>query len=201
METKFDAIVIGGSAGAIAALTTLLPCLPQNYQIPLVIVLHLHPLQDRYFLQHFNKLCTLHIKEADEKESIQAGYIYFAPPNYHLLIENDKTFSLSIDEKVNYTRPSIDVLFESAANVYGPRLAAIILTGANNDGAEGLRLIQDRGGLTIVQDPKSAESPYMPAAALRMTTPDFVLGLEEIGHWLANLAQKSPINKKQHLTS
>jgi two-component system chemotaxis response regulator CheB len=140
-------------------------------------------------LEHFSKLCSLNIKEADEKENIQAGYVYFAPPNYHLLIENDKTFSLSTDEKVNYSRPSIDVLFESAANAYGPRLAAIILTGANNDGAEGLRRIKQKGGLVIVQDPQSAENSYMPAAALKAVKPDFVLSLVEIGRWLTQAAQ------------
>lgn len=199
METKFDAIVIGGSAGAIAALAMLLPRIPENYPFPVIVVLHLHPLQDRYFLEHLGKTCNLRVKEADEKENIQAGYIYFAPPNYHLLIENDKTFSLSIDEKVNYTRPSIDVLFESAARAYGSHLIAIILTGANNDGAEGLRLVKQKGGLVIVQDPKTAESSYMPTAALQATTPDFVLGLEEIGRWLANLAQKSPLPLQSQL--
>ena len=199
METKFDAIVIGGSAGAIAALAMLLPRIPENYPFPVIVVLHLHPLQDRYFLEHLGKTCNLRVKEADEKENIQAGYIYFAPPNYHLLIENDKTFSLSIDEKVNYTRPSIDVLFESAARAYGSHLIAIILTGANNDGAEGLRLVKQKGGLVIVQDPKTAESSYMPTAALQATTPDFVLGLEEIGRWLANLAQTSPLPLQSQL--
>jgi two-component system chemotaxis response regulator CheB len=188
MTNRFDAIVIGGSAGAMKALTTLLPCFPKNYPLPVIVVLHLHPRQNRYFLEHFNKFCVLNVKEADEKESIQTGYVYFAPPNYHLLIENNKTFSLSTDEKVNYSRPSIDVLFESASNVYGLRLAAILLTGANNDGAEGLRLIKEKGGLVIVQDPQSAESSYMPTAALQVVKPDFVLGLTEIGRWLAESA-------------
>jgi len=185
MTYRFDAIVIGGSAGAMTALSALLPYFPKEYQLPVIIVLHLHPRQDRYFLEHFDKLCALKVKEADEKENIQAGYVYFAPPNYHLLIENNRTFSLSTEEKVNFSRPSIDILFESAANVYGPRLAAIILTGANNDGAEGLRLIKEKGGLAIVQDPRSAESSFMPGAALQAVQPDFVLGLAEIGRWLA----------------
>lgn len=189
MTNRLDAIVIGGSAGAMKALTSLLPYFPKAYPLPVIVVLHLHPRQDRYFLEHFNKLCVLNIKEADEKENIQEGYVYFAPPNYHLLIENDKTFSLSNDEKVNYCRPSIDVFFESAANVYGSRLAAILLTGANNDGAEGLRLIKEKGGLVIVQDPQSAESPYMPEAALQIVKPDFVFGLAEIGRWLVESAQ------------
>ena len=187
MTNKVEAIVIGGSAGAMKALTTLLPYLPQNYQAPVIVVLHLHPLQDRYFLEHYRTFTNLHIKEADEKETIQAGYVYFAPPNYHLLVENDKTFSFSIDEKVNYSRPSIDVLFESAANAYGAHLVGIVLTGANNDGAAGLRSIKEKGGTVIVQDPLSAESPYMPSSALQEVQPDYVLDLAGIGQWLADL--------------
>jgi two-component system chemotaxis response regulator CheB len=186
MANRIEAIVIGGSAGAMKALTTLLPYLPGNCQLPVIIVLHLHPLQDRYFLEHYRNLSALPIKEADEKENIRAGYIYFAPPNYHLLVENDKTFSLSVDEKVNYSRPSIDVLFESAADVYGPHLAGILLTGANNDGAAGLQHIKEKGGTVIVQDPHSAESPYMPSAALQIVKPDLVLELDAIGRWLAS---------------
>jgi two-component system chemotaxis response regulator CheB len=189
MANKMDAMVIGGSAGAMKALATLLPCFSKNCKLPVIIVLHLHALQDRYFLEHFRKLSTLHVKEADEKENIRAGFIYFAPPNYHLLIENDKTFSFSIDAKVNYSRPSIDVLFESAANVYGPQLTGILLTGANHDGAEGIRYIKERGGQIIIQDPQSAESSYMPEAALQIVKPDFVLNLAEIGQWLAKSTQ------------
>lgn len=187
MTDRVEAIVIGGSAGAMKALTTLLPCLPANCPAPVIIVLHLHPLQDRYFLEHYQGLSALQIKEADEKETIQAGYVYFAPPNYHLLIENNKTFSFSIDEKVNYSRPSIDVLFESAANAYGARLAGILLTGANNDGAAGLRYIKEKGGTVIVQDPHSAESPYMPSSALQEVQADLVLDLDGIGQWLTDL--------------
>src|SRR5512145_1191563 len=101
---KCDAIVIGGSAGAMTALGALLPIFPANYTLPIMIALHLHPWQDRYFLQHFSERCALKIKEADEKEVPQSGYVYFAPPNYHLLVERNRVFSLSIDEKVNYSR-------------------------------------------------------------------------------------------------
>jgi len=136
-------------------------------------------------LIHYSGGSALTVKDADEKEAIRPGFVYFAPPNYHLLIETDHTFGLSIDPKVNYSRPSIDVLFENAANVYGPRLISILLTGANNDGAKGLRLIKEKGGLVIVQDPRSAEFPFMPEAALQVVKPDFVLGLAELGRWLA----------------
>ena len=172
------------------ALTELLPILPADYPLPIVIVQHLHPLQDGFHIELYDKKCALSVKEAEDKEPIRIGHVYFAPPNYHLLIEDNRTFSLSTDEKVNYCRPSIDVLFESAADVYGPRLAAIILTGANNDGAEGLRLIKEKGGLVIVQDPQSAEFSLMPAAALQVVKPDFVFGLTEIARWLAESARQ-----------
>jgi two-component system, chemotaxis family, protein-glutamate methylesterase/glutaminase len=189
-SSRFQMIVIGGSAGAMSALTELLPVLPADFPLPIVIVQHLHPSQDDYHIELYDKKCALTVKEAEDKEPIRTGHVYFAPPNYHLLIEDNQTFSLSTDEKVNYSRPSIDVLFESAADVYGPRLAAIILTGANNDGAEGLRLIKEKGGLVIVQDPQSAEFPFMPAAALQVVNPDFEFGLTEIARWLAESAWK-----------
>jgi two-component system, chemotaxis family, protein-glutamate methylesterase/glutaminase len=188
-EARYSAVVIGASAGGTHALQKILPCLPANFPLPIIIAQHLHPLQDGLAMIHYNGVSTLTVKDADEKEAIRPGFVYFAPPNYHLLIEADHTFSLSIDPKVNYSRPSIDVLFESAANVYGSRLVAIILTGANNDGAEGLRLIKEKGGLIIVQDPQSAEFSLMPAAALQAVQPDFLLGLAEIGSRLAKLAQ------------
>ena len=191
MLTRYQVIVIGGSAGSTAVLTQLLPLFPADYPLPIVVAQHLHPWQDDSFVEHFASRCVLNVKEADDKETIQAGHIYFAPPNYHLLIEDDKTFSLSIDEKVNYTRPSIDVLFESAVDAYAPGLIGVILTGANNDGARGLRLIKERGGLTIVQDPQTAESAYMPRAALEATAVDYVLSLQDIGQLLLEIPRRT----------
>lgn len=190
MLTRYQLIVIGGSAGATAALTKLLPVFPLTYPLPLVVVQHLHPSQDSSFIERFASRCALRVKEADDKEAIKAGHIYFAPPNYHLLIEEDQIFSLSIDEKVNYTRPAIDVLFASAVDVYGPALIGVILTGANHDGAQGLRLIKERGGLVIVQDPGTAENAYMPRAALEATTADYVLSLPEIGQFLLEISRQ-----------
>lgn len=132
------------------------------------------------------------MKEADEKEEIENGVVYFAPPNYHLLIERDHTFSLSADRRVNFARPSVDVLFESAANAYGSELIGVILTGANNDGARGLKKIKDMGGLTIVQDPASAEARYMPEAAIEeVQTVDYILPLEKIKTILIKLAKNN----------
>jgi two-component system, chemotaxis family, protein-glutamate methylesterase/glutaminase len=191
---KYELIVIGGSAGALKALATLLPIFPVNYPLPIAIVQHVHPLQDSYFVQHFAEQCALPVTEAAEKEPILAGHIYFAPPNYHLLIENDRTFSLSIDERVNYSRPSIDVLFTSAVDAYAPGIIGVILTGANNDGAYGMRLIKEKGGLTIVQDPTTAESSYMPKAALVATKVDHILPLREIGELLLEIPHKQASN-------
>lgn len=180
MPQRYQVVVIGASAGGVAAITELLSTLSASYSLPTIIVQHLHPLQDITFVKYLDHESVLTIKEADEKETIKAGHAYFAPPNYHLLIEDDRTFSLSIDERVNYARPSIDVLFESAADVYGEKVIGVILTGANNDGAQGLRSIKECGGLTIVQDPETAEAPVMPRAAIAATQADHVLTLPQI---------------------
>ena len=188
-QKKYEVIVIGGSAGSMTALVELLPGFPADFPVPLVIAVHLHPRQDNAHIERLASHCALRVKEADEKESIQAGSVYLAPPNYHLLIENDRTFSLSIDERVNYARPAIDVLFETAAQVYGSRTIGVVLTGANNDGANGLRLIKERGGLAIVQDPRTAESTFMPQAALEATSVDHMLSVPEIGKLLVKIVQ------------
>jgi len=169
-------------------LRELLVAFPATYALPIIVVQHLHPLQDNLFPEHLNQKIVLTVKEADEKESIETGCVYFAPPNYHLLIEEDRTFSLSVDERVNYSRPAIDVLFESAADVYGSGAIGVILTGANNDGAQGLRLIKEKGGLTVVQDPETAESPFMPRAAIEATHVDHILALPAIARLLIEKA-------------
>ncbi|MCP4348967.1 MAG: chemotaxis protein CheB [Desulfobacterales bacterium] len=182
-QESFKAVVIGTSAGGLTALTGLLPVLSADFPLPVIIVLHLHKEQRMGFMiGRYNKQCALTVKTADEKEIIQPGYIYFAPPDYHLLVEQDQTFSLSVDEKVNYSRPSIDVLFESAADVYCPALIGVILTGASNDGAKGLKAIKQNGGMAIIQNPYDAELSYMPRAAMKaVRNADYILSLKEIG--------------------
>ncbi len=183
------AIVIGVSAGGMNALTEILPMLPADFPLPVIIVQHLHPEQEEEFMiGYYDEQCALTVKEAEENEGIQTGYIYFAPPNYHLLVEEDCTFSLSVAEKANYSRPSIDVLFESAVDAYGAGLIGIILTGANADGAQGLQLIRQYGGMIIVQDPQTAEFPYMPRAAIEAVDANHILPLKEIGKLLGNLS-------------
>lgn len=182
----YDAIVIGVSAGGLNALRTLFSILPKDFKIPIIIVQHVSANSTGEWIKIINNKSPLHLKEADEKEKIKNSYAYFAPPNYHLLIEKNHTFSLTTDERVNFSRPSIDVLFESAADVYQCNLIGVILTGANKDGTAGLKKIKDAGGLTIVQDPTDAEVPYMPESAITIR-PDYILTLNEIAEMLLYL--------------
>ncbi|WP_083773494.1 chemotaxis protein CheB [Desulfofarcimen acetoxidans] len=192
----YQAVVIGVSAGGFAALSFLLPSLPEDFSLPVIIVQHLHPASGSYIVQHLNNKCSLIVKQADEKESIKPGTVYLASPNYHLLVEEDRTFSLTVDNRVNYARPSIDVLFETAARAYGEKLIGIILTGSNNDGSKGLKRIKEGGGLAVVQDPLDAEVDSMPRAALAATAVDFILSLEQIASFLMSLSKgKSYENK------
>jgi two-component system chemotaxis response regulator CheB len=185
----FRAVVAGVSAGGGQALPCLLGMLEPDFALSLVIVQHLHPLQDDYYIGRLAEACRLQVKEAEEKEGVQPGVIYLAPANYHLLIEADRTFSLCAGEKVNFSRPSIDVLFETAAEAYGTELIGVILTGASRDGAAGLRRIKENGGLAVVQDPRSAEFPLMPQSALEMTRADYVRSIEQIGRLLCDLGR------------
>lgn len=184
-----EAVVIGASAGGFEALLALLEGLPPTYPMPLVAVLHLPDHHESRLAELFGYRLALQAREARDKESLAPGIVYFAPSGYHLSIESDCSFSLSCEERVSYARPSIDVLFASAADAYGPALAGILLTGANFDGAAGLAGMQVAGGLTIVQDPASAEVPTMPEAALRRMTPDLILPLAEIHSLLLRLGQ------------
>lgn len=184
---KYEAIVIGTSAGGLQALKRILPSLPYNYPLSVLIVQHISPLSDNYMSQMLNDISKVNVKEADEKEKILPSTVYIAPPDYHMLVENDKTISLSVEEKVNYSRPSIDVLFETASEAFGDKLIGIILTGANPDGAKGLKTIKDAGGLTIVQSPNDAESKTMPEAAINITKPDYIFSIDEIITFLTQI--------------
>lgn len=187
----YKAVVIGASSGGLNALKAILPVLPEGFTMPIIIVLHIGAVSGSYWIEMLNNLCKLHVKEADEKEKIQQGYVYIAPPNYHLLIERDETLSLSIDKRVNFARPSIDVLFESAADVYKERLIGIILTGANNDGTEGVRKIKKYGGLVIAQDPETAESAVMPASAIEKSAVDHISSLGRVTELLMEINKQS----------
>ena len=181
---RFRTIVIGASAGGMKALGKWVSLLPADFSKIVVIAQHLYPQSDSTIYQYLDRMGCLTVKEAQEKETTSPGVVYTAPPNYHLLVEQNGTFSLSVDEKVNYSRPSIDVLFESAARVWRRRLIGIILTGANDDGARGLGVIKHFGGMTIAQDPATAEFPVMPQAAIDLGVVDMVMTIEEMGAWL-----------------
>lgn len=187
-QTRREAVVLGASAGGMEALFTLLASLPAHWPLSLSVVLHLHPEQDEAIIAHYARLCPLVVKEAEDKEAVLPGRVYFAPPDYHLLMERDHTFSLSREEKVQHARPSIDVLFETAAEAYGEGLAGVILSGANADGARGLARIKELGGLAVVQEPGEAQHATMPLAAIAAATPHAVLGLEKIALLLRGLA-------------
>jgi len=186
---RIEAVVIGASAGGFEAMLAVLKGLPSTYPMPLVAVLHLPDHHDSRLAELFDYRLELRVREARDKETIEPGVLYFAPSSYHLLVETDHSFSLSCEDRVNYARPSIDVLFETAADAWGKSLAGILLTGANYDGAAGLAGMRVAGALTIVQDPATAEVPTMPEAALRAMTPDLILPLAEIHSLLRRLGE------------
>lgn len=184
----YKAIVIGTSFGGLEALKLILPRFEKNFPLPVIIVLHIGGHSNDVFVNFLNDACQLTVKEVESNEPVFPGFIYFAPPNYHLLIEDNYTFSLSTDEKLNFSRPSIDVLFESAAWVYRHELIGVVLTGANSDGANGLKIIKEMGGKTIIQNPCDAIAPIMPRAALKIAKPEISVDLENIADKLIELA-------------
>lgn len=179
-----EAIAIGASAGGVEALATLLQALPPHCAAPVFIVLHLPPQGDSLLPSLLGRRCALTVKEAEDKEAVQAGTVYVGVPDYHLLVEPDLTLSLSRDEPVHFSRPSVDLLFESAALAYGSALLGIVLTGANQDGASGLKCVREAGGTAWVQDPEQAAAAAMPAAAIATAGADAILPLEEIARRL-----------------
>lgn len=175
-----EAIVIGASSGGVEALTRVLPALPADTRASVFVVLHLPRERESLLVEVFAPRCKLPVREVRDKDPIAAGTIYFAPPEYHLLIDDGPQLALSMDEPVEFSRPSVSVLFETAAAVYGDRLLALLLTGAGRDGAAGMQAVQRAGGMTVVQQPASARMPQMPEAALDRISADHVLTLDEI---------------------
>ncbi|WP_417346599.1 chemotaxis protein CheB [Ferrimonas sp.] len=188
LDSDYKAVVIGVSAGGLAALERILLKLKGNFPLPVLIVQHVGPVSDSYLPIHFSMRCALPVYEAEDKQPIEAGTVYFAPPNYHLMVELSHTLALSTEDRVNFSRPAVDVLFETAADAYGPGLVGVILTGSNSDGAAGMERIKQRGGLLVVQSPESAEAPQMPMAVLERVEVDHQLPLDEIGHFLNSLS-------------
>lgn len=192
---RYKAIVVGTSAGGLEACNRIFSPLPKEYPLPIVIVQHINPDSDKYLGLALQRTCVLTVEVAEDKQPILPGHIYFAPCDYHLLVERGGTFSLSIDERVNHSRPSIDVLFECAARAWTNMVIGILLTGASKDGAEGLRAIKEAGGLTIVQDPREAEYSIMPESALALTKADKVLSLRQIEEFLLGLGKEESRRK------
>ena len=181
-------VAIGASAGGVAALGEILPALVPDFCLPIVIVMHLPPSRQSLLADLFSRKCRLPVQEAFDKAPVEPGHVYFSPPDYHLMIETGFTFALSIDAPVNYSRPSIDVLLESAAASIGEGVLAIILTGTNADGARGMKAVRDAGGIGWVQLPDSAQASMMPRSAIEvggadaiLTLPGIALGLSRLG--------------------
>jgi two-component system, chemotaxis family, protein-glutamate methylesterase/glutaminase len=186
---SYEAVVIGVSAGGLFALSGILGELPVDFPLPIVVIQH-RSKDERILLEDvLQSKCKIKIKQADEKEKVERGFVYIAPAGYHLLIEQDRSFSLSCDAPVNFSRPSIDVLFETAAEVYEDKIIGVILTGANKDGAAGIQAIKRRGGITIAQNPASASFPVMPQAAIDTGSVEYIFELEEVRNFLLEIGK------------
>ncbi len=182
-----EAVVIGASAGAVEALSTLLPALPADFTAAVLIVVHQPPARKSMLPELFRGKCRLRVTEGEDKEPIHRGRVYFAPPGYHMLVEANRTLSLAGDEPIFFSRPSIDVLFESAADAYASQLAALILTGASQDGANGLAAVLRAGGHGVILRPEAAHAATLPEAAMARCPEAPVLTLAEIASWLQKL--------------
>ncbi len=194
----YRAVVIGVSAGGLRALAELLPLLPTHFPLAVIIVSHRMQHPDDYLTNYLAGICSMPVQDAENLEPIESGHIYISPPAYHLLIADDFTFNLSPDPRaVNYSRPSIDLAFETAAEVYEDQLIGIILTGANRDGAIGLQCIKKENGYTMVQDPKTAHADTMPNAAMTMTKVDFVGSLTDIAKKLCQLCHCEVVSNEK----
>ena len=187
MSRYCEALIIGGSAGSLDVLLKVLPGLDAHLPFPIIMVLHRKPGKDNLLTDLLAHKTKLLVKELEEKEKMKPATVYITPPNYHLLIEKDKTFSLDASEKVNFSRPSIDVTFESAAEVFQDQLVCLLLSGSNNDGTYGLQKVKENGGRTLIQDPASAVVPHMPEYALKNAIIDKVLNIEEMAAYINQL--------------
>ena len=186
---KIKMLVIGGSAGSLDVLMDVLPNLRKDIDFPIVIILHRKKDSESLLADLLSSRSPLPVNEIEDKQPILPGVIYLAPPDYHVLIEKNDTFSLDVSEKVNFSRPSIDVSFESAADAYPNEIAGLLLSGANADGTEGLKCIQEKNGLVIVQQPGTADVAYMPQQAINEIKVDAILNKEEIASYINNLVK------------
>lgn len=189
-ETTFTIIVVGTSQGGLEALRAVLSPLPADFPVPILVVRHQVADAGDYLLQALQKNCALKVRYGEAGEWPQPGTVYIAPPDRHLLLGTKGELQLSADKPVHFSRPAIDPLFKSAANCYGAAVLAVVLTGANSDGAEGVVEIKKKGGKVLVQDPESAETDTMPKAALAAIKADYIVWLDQIGPHLWTLTRK-----------
>lgn len=188
LNKEVELLVIAGSAGSLDVILRMLPRLNSTLSFPIIIVLHRKASYDSSLADILKSRTTLHVAEAEEKDELKNGVIYLAPADYHLLIENDHTLSLDYSEKIQYSRPCIDVTMETAADVFKARLAAILLSGANSDGAWGLNTVKKAGGITAIQNPATAEVSFMPNQALQTVEIDYILETDEIAYFINKLS-------------
>lgn len=191
-----DVIAIGGSAGSIETIGRLLDAVPGDFAAPIVVVVHLPRRRPSALVAALQVRSRLPVDEAQDKEPLRPGRVHVAPPDYHLLVDDGATLALSVEEPVHFSVPAIDVLFESAADVFGPRVAAVVLSGANNDGAAGLAAVARAGGVPLVLDPRECSSPEMPTAAREQTPNALVLSLADLVRVLAHLG--APRSRQRH---
>ena len=185
-QRTYEIVVVGCSLGGMHALEVILNGMPRAFPLPIAVVQHRHRASNETLPSYFRRFSRLPVVDAEYKQWLRPGTVYLAPANYHLLVERGE-LNLSVDEKVRYSRPSVDVLFQSAADAYGAHVIAVVLTGANDDGALGVKRVKARGGLVVVQDPEKSEAPEMPRAAIAAAPVDQVLPLDRIASYLVDL--------------
>jgi two-component system chemotaxis response regulator CheB len=190
LSNKYKAVVIGGSAGSFQGITKILSGIPENFPIPIIMCLHRLKHVRNGFMEALNIKSVKNVIEPFDKQNIKRGEVYLAPANYHLCIELGHYFALSTEEMVNNSRPAIDITLETAAYAYKDKLVGILLSGANRDGAKGMKYIHERGGITIVQDPDECMIDTMPSAALKITPIDYTLTIENIIKFLNQLSKQ-----------
>ena len=190
-QQKYELVVIGCSMGGMSAMEQIFSVLPASFPVPIVVAQHRYRTSGEALPSFLRRHSKLNVVDALDKQWVKPGNVYLAPADYHLLVDRDGELSLSVDAAVAYSRPSIDVLFESAADAYAAGTIAVVLTGANADGARGAKRVKERGGFVVVQDPETAESPEMPSAAIAATRVDRILPLNRIGPFLVELCRNS----------
>ena len=194
-KIEYKVVVVGGSAGSLDIILKIISNADATGSILYIIVIHRKNDTNSMLTGLFSSRTKLKVKEVEDKDYILPGHIYIAPPDYHLLLENEHTFSLDASEKIYFSRPSIDVTFESVAEIFGASVIGVLLSGANADGAHGLSTIHQAGGFTIVQDPESAEADYMPRQAIDKLKPDIIISADKIPDFLKKLISSSQIIK------